>query len=87
MATPSGWTHIVLNYLGPENRQRIKVYFNETQVRSAVLKAPITYNPGGGRVVVGRHYVDYNTFYGNVDMDELLFFNEALTDQDIQDMN
>ena len=70
MATPSGWTHIVLNYLGPENGQGNKVYFNGTQVRSAALKAPITNNPGGGRVVVGRHYVD-NT-------PELFFISKAI---------
>ena len=84
---PSGWTHVVMNYLGPEDEQGIRVYFNGTQVRSDNTKQPATYQPGGDRVVVGRFYVNYDDSYGNVDMDELLFFNEALTDENIRDMN
>ena len=76
-----------MNYLGPEDEQGIRVYFNETQVRSDSTKQPATYQPGGVRVVVGRFYVNYDDSYGNIDMDELLFFNEALTDKNIRDMN
>ena len=87
VAAPTGWTHIVLNYLGPDNEQGIRIYYNGTQVGSDSTRSAATYMPGDGRVVVGRFYVDYGDSYANVDTDELLFFNEALTDPNIQDMS
>ena len=40
--------------------------------------------PGNGQVVIGRHYVDGDYDYASVELDELVFFNRALEDQEIQ---
>ena len=82
----SGWIHVVLNYVGPNNGQGIRVY-NGAEIKSDVTKQAYPYRPGAGRVVIGRQLIDEYATYVSVDVDELLFFNEALTDQNIQDMN
>ena len=41
---------------------------------------------GDGRVVVGRIYTNSDRQYGSVDVDELLFFNQALGEQQIRDL-
>ena len=40
--------------------------------------------PENGQVVIGRHYVDGDYDYVSVELDELVFFNRALEDQEIQ---
>ena len=81
---PSGWTHIVLNFIGPDEGQGIRIYYNGEQTGNVVTKGARSYQSGDGRVVVGRLYTDVNDFYASVDVDELLFFNEALSDQNIR---
>ena len=31
VAVPSGWTHVVLNYIGPNNGQGIRIYHDESK--------------------------------------------------------
>ena len=38
---------------------------------------------GDGRIVVGRYYTTDNQYYASVQVDELIFFNEILTQQEI----
>ena len=78
---PSGSTHIVLNYIGPDNRQGIRIYEDGALTGSDVTKSDGTYSAGDGRVFVGRIYVDRDAHYGGVNVDELLFFNQSLNDQ------
>ena len=80
---PFGWTHIVMNYIGPDNGQGIRVYKDGVQTASEVTKTGGTYSAGDSRVVVGRPYVDLNVQHGWVDVDELLFFNQFLNDQQV----
>ena len=46
-----------------------------------------TFQSGEGKIVVGRKFVDDDDNYASVAVDELLFFNETLSDQDIHDMS
>ena len=80
---PSGWIHIVLNYIGPDNGQGIRIYEDGVLTGSEVTKSGGTYSAGDGRVVVGRPYVDLNVQHGWVNVDELLFFNQSLNDQQV----
>ena len=84
---PTGWTHIVLNYIGPNNEEGIRIYENGIQTGSDDTQSAHAYQPGEGRVVIGRQYTDVDAAYASVDIDELLFFNETLSDQDIRDLN
>ena len=37
--TLAGWTHVVLNYIGPNNGEGIRVYYNGTEVYSDTDKS------------------------------------------------
>ena len=78
------WTHIVLNYIGPDNGQGIIIYQDGEESVKEINKSGGTNPPGSSRVVVGRRYSDEDTDYTTVLVDELLFFNWKLTIQDIQ---
>ena len=70
------WNHVVLNYIGPENRQGIQVYLDGLLTGSDSNKTSGINSPGDGRVVVERSKTDRNGNYTFIDVDELLFFNE-----------
>ena len=83
MMTSQQWTHIVLNYIGPNNGQGIRIYEDGVQTASEDTKSGRTYSAGDGKVVVGRVYVDLNVQHGWINVDELLFFNQSLNDQQV----
>ena len=87
MAQPTGWTHVVLHYVGPNNGQGISVYFNGVEVVSDTSRYAFPNSAGDGRLVLGRESTDIDNNYGSVDVDELFFFNQTLSDQNIQDMS
>ena len=83
--TPTtGWTHIVLNYLGPSNGQGIRIYYNGTEVGSDISKTEEIKVTADGRIVVGRALTNYNDFYASIHIDELIFFNRALSLEEIR---
>ena len=86
LPTPSGWTHIVLNYIGPNNGQGIRIYEDGVLTGSDDMKSSRAIASGNGRVVVGRIYTNYDAQHGGIDADELLFFNQALGDQQVLDI-
>ena len=85
---PSGWTHIVMNYIGPNDGEGIRIYYNGTQVASGTNL--IRYfdqsvsKSGDGRIVVGRPFTDKDERYVSIQVDELIFFNRALTTDEVQ---
>ena len=83
---PSGWTHVVLNYIGPDNGQGIGIYYNGAEVASDTTKTSGSYSAGYGRIVVGRRYTNEDRLYTSVQVDELVFFNVALTPEYIQSL-
>ena len=86
VSRPSGWTHVVLNYMGPNNGQGIRIYHNGVQIGNDTTKSGGTRSAGDSKVVIGRWQTNRDQWYGSVDVDELLFFNQKLTDQEIQDI-
>ena len=72
-----------MNYLGPNNGQGIRIYYNGTEVASDTTKTSYRLSAGDGRIVVGRYRTNRNDHYGNMQVDELIFFNEALSQDDI----
>ena len=42
---------------------------------------------GDGKVIIGRYFTDEDDFYGSVEVDELFFFNTALSDSDIMKLS
>ena len=86
VALPSGWFHVVMNYLGPEDGQGIRAYHNGVLIGSDNTTGSGTSSLGNGIVAVGKYPAENDGNYANVDMDELMFFNQILTDQSILDV-
>ena len=72
----------MLNYIGPTDG--IRVFNDGQEVQSDVTKEGASVPSGDARIVVGRRYTDTNSHYGNVKIDELIFFNQALSSADVQ---
>ena len=77
----------MLNYLGPNDGRGIRIYMDGVLIESDVTKGYGSYNVSGvGRVVVGRSHTEIDSNYAGVDIDELLFFNQKLSSDDIINM-
>ena len=76
----------MLNYIGPSDGQGIRVYNDGAEVANVTTKVAGSDSPGDGRVVVGRLYTDRDMLYVSVQIDELAFFNKALSKTDITAM-
>ena len=59
---PTVWTHIVLNYLGPNEGEGIAVYYNRPPERIDPTKHAKSRTAGDGRIVVGRHFTDKKSY-------------------------
>ena len=79
---PTGWNHIMLNYIA----NGINGFLNGREVECTVGKNDYPYPPGDGRIVVGRFLTDSDSRYTSVQVDELTYFNKALSDGEISNM-
>ena len=82
-ALPSDWTHVVINYIGPENGQGIRIYYDGEQADSDTTRTADSKLPGDGRIVIGRYHTDWDDRYASVQLDELIFFNMKLSESEI----
>ena len=85
LTPPSGnvWNHIVLNYLGRVSGQGIRIYYNGVLTGSDTTSHSGTFSDGPGRVLVGRWAERHAGDFAGVDLDEILMFNESLTQLEI----
>ena len=81
---PTGWTHVLLNYIGPNNGEGYRIYMDGSEVGSDTAKTVWSGSTGDGRVVIGRYYTDQDKEYSSVHIDELIYFNNSLTDEEIE---
>ena len=76
-----------MNYMGPNHGQGIGMFIDGAEVASDTIKetgstpAPLQLD---GRIVVGRRYTNRDKDYASVQVDELIYFNQALTDEEIR---
>ena len=80
---PAGWFHIVLNINGTSTEQAIRIYHDGTKAGQDTELEEDTQKEGNGRIVIGRRFSDLDDKYASVAVDELLFFNEALSEEEI----
>ena len=73
-----GWTHLVLNYIGPNNGQGVRMFIDGQEVASGTTQISRSGSVGDGRVVVGRTFINHQ-LHSSVQVDELVFFNQALS--------
>ena len=79
---PTGWFHVVLNYIVDVGDA---MYINGTEVmRATNWYDEYNFSAGDGRIVVGKRQTDANQDFASVQVDELIFFNQALTDEEIK---
>ena len=83
--TPTGWFHIVLNYIGPNNGEGIRMFINGAEVASKTTKSVSSYTPssGDGRIIVGRTFTNSYERYTSLQIDELVYFNQDLNTEEI----
>ena len=77
------WVHGVLNFLGPNDEEGIRIYENGKHVGNHTIITQSSSTEPNGRIVIGRLFTEDNNFYGSVQVDELLFFNHSLTEGEI----
>ena len=83
-SVPTGWTHVVGNYIGPNNGAGIRIFINGAEVASDTTKAEWSHIVGDSRIIVGRRYTDCDQKYISVQVDELIYFNASVTSDDVQ---
>ena len=81
---PTGWTDFVLNYIGPNNGEGIKMFYNGAGAGGDSSKSIASLVAGDSRIVVGRHYTNRDSRYASVQVDELVFFNQYLSIEQIR---
>ena len=75
---PTGWFHLVVNFIGPNNGQGIRVYHDGEEVRGTFgQKLEGSYTNSESRVKIGRLLYTNEGFYSSVLVDELFFFNQV----------
>ena len=82
--TSNEWVHGVLNFLGPNDGEGIRIYENGKHVGNDttvnLFKSPR--NESNGQIVIGRLYAEH-LLEASVQVDELMFFNKSLTEAEI----
>ena len=78
------WVHSVLNFLGPNDQEGISIYQNGQHVGNHTTINQSSTNAPDGKIVIGRVFTEINNFYASVQVDELLFFNQTLTEAEIR---
>ena len=74
----------MLNYIGPNNGEGVRIYYDGLEVASDTDKYEEPFSSGDGRIVVGRRYKKSDEKYASVMVDELIYFNAALTSAEVQ---
>ena len=84
--TPSRWFHVVFNYLGPDDGYQ--VYHDGILVadRLGIIARP-SVTAIDTKIVIGRRFTEVDDFYSSIQMDELLFFNYVLGDDDVKQLS
>ena len=80
----SGWTHFVLNYIGPNNGEGIELFKDGAEAKNSTARTPLNRSTPNGRIVVGRYYTNGDNQYTSFEIDELFLFNHVLNSKDVQ---
>ena len=82
-----GWFHIVLNYSTSQDRSpRLRAYVNAQERLKDSTPYRQDSESGDGRIVLGRAYSEVNDFYTSMEVDEVVFYNEWLDVNEINEL-
>ena len=75
---------MVLNYIGSEHGQGLRIYYNGVKLDGGNTKysGGKSASPSDGSVAVGK----FGSYYSTVALDELLFYNVKLTSDQIREL-
>ena len=67
------------------DRKGVWVYYDGKQVGkdTSLETGSSVHDNGNGRIAVGRRFAESDQKYASVQLDELLFFNQALTERQV----
>ena len=74
----------MVNYIGPSDGEGVSIYYDGAEVASDTTKSAKSKPAGDGRIVVGRRYTKKDCDYASVEVDELIYFNDSLTSDEVQ---
>ena len=75
------WFHLAVNFISPVGG--FKVYNNGMEGGSGAINLGGSYSIADGRIAIGRRLTGVDGNYASVEVDELLFFNAALSEEEI----
>ena len=77
------WSHIVVNYEvsahNPNTDTEFRTYVNGELVLNDRKRYDQETTPGDGKLVIGRAYSAVDNYYTSMDVDQVMFFNNALS--------
>ena len=73
--------------LVPGDGEGTRVYYDGRLVAGVLNKRSMNITEGDGRIAIGRLYTGSNVRSGSHEVDELILFNKALTDDEIERLN
>ena len=81
---PSGWFHLVLNFIGPNPGEGIAIYHDGVLIDSSDFKHEYASDPSDGLLVIGKGKTGGGIDdYSSVVADELRLYNRKLTPAEI----
>ena len=72
-----------MNFIGPNDGEGFRVFYDGAEVPSDTTKYSRSSSHGDGRIVVGRRGTHRDRDYSSAMVDELIFFNQTLTEAEI----
>ena len=76
----------MLNFIGPNGGEGIQAFRDGTLRAHHMWGLSGTQTDGDGRVIVGKKHANVNNYYAHVEVDELLFFNQALSNEEVRQL-
>ena len=76
----------MLNFIGPNSGEGIQAFRDGALISRHQSGSDGDQIVGDGRVVVGKKYANTNNYYVHVEMDELIFFNRALLEEEVREL-
>ena len=79
------WVHTVVNFIALNNGEEIRIYHDGNLIRSKTMTTRAFNLPANDnrKIVIGRAFTGLNEYYASVYVDEMLFYNQSLTVDEI----
>ena len=84
MTMSNEWIHTVLNYIGPNDGEGIQIYHNSRNIVNVTELSACVYFEGNPNLVLVRVYNGGDFWYESIQVDELYFFNQTLSEAEIR---